>query len=168
MLSWAPVRHRPAAKGRHLPDRTMEAIMTRSVIVLAIALAALAPAAQAQPAPDTENGRYTFSQVPDGMLRLDTRSGAVSICARKDAGWACNTVPDERTALENEIARLQNENGALKKDMLARGLPLPGAVAGAPSAQRELNLKVPLPSDAEIDRVMSAFEKMWRRIQEMV
>jgi hypothetical protein len=146
----------------------MEAIMTRSVIVLAIALAALAPAAQAQPAPDTENGRYTFSQVPDGMLRLDTRSGAVSICARKDAGWACNTVPDERTALENEIARLQNENGALKKDMLARGLPLPGAVAGAPSAQRELNLKVPLPSDAEIDRVMSAFEKMWRRIQEMV
>jgi hypothetical protein len=27
---------------------------------------------------------------------------------------------------------------------------------------------VPLPSDAEIDRVMSAFEKMWRRLQEMV
>ena len=34
--------------------------------------------------------------------------------------------------------------------------------------QRELNLKVPLPSDAEIDRVMSAFEKMWRRIVDMV
>ena len=128
-----------------------------------------APSAQAQTAPDSENGRYTFSQVPDGMLRLDTRTGAVSLCARKEAGWACNTVPDERQALENEIARLQRENGALKKDMLARGLPLPGGVASAPSAQqRELNLKVPLPSDAEIDRVMSAFEKMWRRIQEMV
>ena len=36
------------------------------------------------------------------------------------------------------------------------------------AAQRELNLKVPLPSDAEIDRVMSAFEKMWRRIVDMV
>jgi hypothetical protein len=139
------------------------------LLVLVAALLAFAPSAQAQTPPDSENGRYTFSQVPDGMLRLDTRSGAVSLCAKKDAGWACNAVPDERAALENEIARLQRENGALKKDMLARGLPLPGGVASAPSAQqRELNLKVPLPSDAEIDRVMSAFEKMWRRIVDMV
>ena len=68
------------------------------------------------------------------MLRLDTRTGAVSICAKKDAGWACNTVPDERQALESEIDRLQRENGALKKDMLARGLPLPGTVAGSSPA----------------------------------
>ena len=141
----------------------------RSLPLLVLAFVLSAPAAQAQTTPDSENGRYSFSSVPDGMLRLDTRTGQVSICARKDAGWACNTVPDERTALENEIARLQRENGALKKDMIARGLPLPGGVASAPSAsQRELQLKVPLPSDAEIDRVMSAFEKMWRRLVDMV
>ena len=75
------------------------------------------------------------------MLRLDTRTGAVSLCAKQAAGWACNAVPDERAALENEIARLQRENGALKKDMLARNLPLPGGVSGAPqrAQQRELN-----------------------------
>ena len=140
----------------------------RSLPLLVLAFVALAPPVQAQTAPDSENGRYTFSQVADGMLRLDTRTGAVSLCAKKDAGWACNAVPDERAALESEIARLQRENGALKKDMLARGLALPGGVASAPSAQqRELNLKVPLPSDAEIDRVMSAFEKMWRRLVDM-
>jgi hypothetical protein len=139
-------------------------------VVLVSTVAALAPAAQAQNAPDTENGRYSFSQVADGMLRLDTRTGQVSLCAKQASGWACSTVPDERAALENEIARLQRENGALKKDMIARGLPLPGGVASAPSAekQRELQLKVPLPSDAEIDRVMSAFEKMWRRLIDMV
>ena len=106
----------------------------------------------------------------DGTLRLDTRTGAVSLCAKKDAAWSCNAVPDERTALENEIARLQRENGAMKKDMLARGLPLSGGIAGGAPAdpQRELNLKVPLPSDAEIDRVMSAFEKIWRRLVDMV
>ena len=137
--------------------------------VLVSAVVAFAPAAYAQTAPDTENGRYVFNQVSDGMLRLDTRTGQVSLCAKKDTGWACNAVPDERQALESEITRLQRENGALKKDMLARGLALPGGVASAPSAQqRELNLKVPLPSDAEIDRVMSAFEKMWRRIVDMV
>ena len=105
--------------------------------VLALATVAAVPAALAQTAaPDSENGRYSFNQVADGMLRLDTRTGQVSLCARKDAGFACNTVPDERTALENEIARLQRENGALKKDMLARNLPLPGGVATAPSAEQ--------------------------------
>src|SRR5262245_10193234 len=163
--------HGPAAKPRQgLGRAKMEAFMTRSVIVLAVAFAALASAAQAQPVPDTENGRYTFSQVADGMLRLDTRSGAVSICAKKESGWACNLVPDERQALENEIARLQRENGTLKKDMLARGLPLPNGVASAPSVgdQRELNLRVPLPSDADIDRAMSVFEKAWRRLVEIM
>jgi hypothetical protein len=145
--------------------------MRRLIVVLALAAAAGGPAALAQTAaPDSENGRYTFNKVADGLLRLDTRTGQVSLCTKKEAGFACNTVPDERSALENEIARLQRENGLLKKDMLARNLPLPGGIASAPSAdqQRELNLKVPLPSDAEIDRVMSAFEKMWRRLVDMV
>jgi hypothetical protein len=138
-------------------------------IVLVSALVAFAPAAYAQTAPDTENGRYVFNQVTDGMLRLDTRTGQVSLCAKKDTGWACNAVPDERQALESEITRLQRENGALKKDMVARGLPLPSGVTGRPpSSQRELNLTVPLPSDAEIDRMMSALEKMWKRLTDMV
>ena len=34
--------------------------MTRSAIILTVAFAALAPAAHAQPTPDSENGRYTF------------------------------------------------------------------------------------------------------------
>ena len=142
----------------------------RSLPLLVLAFLALAPSVQAQTAPDSENGRYTFSQVADGMLRLDTRTGAVSLCAKKDAGWACNAVPDERAALENEIARLQRENGALKKDMLARNLPLPPGVSAPQSAQREreLQLKVPLPSDAEIDRMMTVFEKMWRRLVDMM
>jgi len=150
--------------------KTMEAFMTRSVIVLAMLAMTFGAPAHAQTTPDSENGRYTFSPVPDGQLRLDTRTGAVSLCARKDASWSCTAVPDERQALENEITRLQRENGAMKKDLLARGLPLPGGIASAPSAdkQRELQLKVPLPSDAEIDRVMSAFEKMWRRLIDMV
>lgn len=137
--------------------------------VLVSAVVAFAPAAYAQTAPDTENGRYVFNQVSDGMLRLDTRTGQVSLCAKKDTGWACNAVPDERQALESEITRLQRENGALKKDMVARGLPLPsGVTGGSPTKPRELNLTVPLPSDAEIDRMMSALEKMWKRLTDMV
>ena len=145
--------------------------MRRLIVLLGMTLILAAPAAQAQTAtPDGENGRYSFGTVADGMLRLDTRTGQVSLCAKQAAGWSCSTVPDERQALESEIARLQRENGALKKDILARNLPLPSDVTGVPQTaqQRELQLKVPLPSDAEIDRVMSAFEKMWRRLVDMV
>ena len=72
--------------------------------------------------PDSENGRYSFYPVADGVLRLDTRTGQISQCSRSDAGWACKVVPDERSALETEIARLQGENATLKKQLLARGL----------------------------------------------
>jgi len=138
-------------------------------LVLVSAVVVFASAAHAQTAPDSENGRYALNQVSDGMLRLDTRTGQVSLCAKKDTNWACNVVPDERQALESEITRLQRENGVLKKEMVTRGLPLPSGVAGgSPSSPRELNLTVPLPSDAEIDRMMSAFEKMWKRLTDMV
>ena len=81
---------------------------------------------------DTEAGRFSFHKVDEGFLRLDTRTGQVSLCNHKNLGWACETIPDERAALENEIARLQTGNAALKKDMLARGLSLPDPVKPEP------------------------------------
>jgi hypothetical protein len=115
--------------------------------------------------PDSENGRYSASPVADGVLRLDTRSGQVSHCSRNDADWACKVVPDERSALETEIARLQGENVTLKKELLGRGLPVPG-VSG-PSGGKSGEPELKLPSDAEVDKVISFLEKVWRRLVEM-
>ena len=139
-------------------------------LLIAAVLAAAATAAQAQTAtPDSENGRFTFNQVQDGILRLDTRTGQVSLCGKRTAGWACQAVPDERAALETEIGRLQNENATLKKDMIARGLPLPGGLrAGDPSTSGRNQIELKLPSDADIDRMMTFMEKMWRRLIDMV
>lgn len=141
--------------------------MIRSALVLIVlALAATSAAAQGA-APDAENGRFSFNQVPEGLLRLDTRTGQVSLCSKREAGWACQVVPDERAVLESEVARLQAENGALKKEMIARGVPLPGPTTGAPPKVRpEVELR--LPSDAELDRVMTFMEKAWRRLLDMV
>jgi hypothetical protein len=88
-------------------------------VTLTLLLADFAALSAQMATPDSENGRYSFSPVVDGVLRLDTRTGQISQCSRSDAGWACKVVPDERSALETEIARLQGENATLKKELLA-------------------------------------------------
>jgi hypothetical protein len=148
--------------------------MSRFVFALLMAVTAFAGgAAQAQtaaPEVSPEDGRYTFHRVDDGFLRLDGRTGQVSLCSRKTVGFGCHAVPDERTALENEIARLQNESSALKKELLTRGIALPGGIKDDKDAQvakrDEPDLK--LPSAAEIERMRVMVEKVWRRLVDMI
>jgi hypothetical protein len=139
-------------------------------------------AASAESAPDTENGRYTLSPAGDGgMVRLDTRTGTVSNCNNSGAGWACYAVPDERTAMDSEIGRLQAENEKLKAQLASRdgtvqgkvdeALPkdaLPKSDKNAPKiAESERKIEIPLPSDQDMDRVMSFVERAWRRLVDM-
>jgi hypothetical protein len=143
--------------------------MIRTALFMVAALALAAPAAWAQSAvPESDDSRYTFNRVDDGDRRLDGRTGQVSICARRSVGWTCEAVPDERAALEAEIARLQGENTAVKQELLARNLPLPGTVKPeAPAAERD-EPRLQLPDDADLNKVMNFIEKIWRRLVEMI
>jgi hypothetical protein len=122
--------------------------------------------------PDPENGRYSFNRVDEGFLRVDHRTGQVSLCDRRAVGWACQAIPDDRTALESEITRLQNENASLKTELLSRNLPLPNAskdqtqVDSHAATRGEPTLR--LPSDEDLDRVKIFIEKVWRRLVEMM
>ena len=146
-----------------------------SLLVVAVCLAGVAPTMAAE-TPDTENGRYTLQPSGDGMLRLDTRTGRVSNCSNSDAGWACYAVPDERAALDAEIGRLQGENAKLKEQLASReAAPAPGKIEDAlPKSDRAPNtadgqrkIEIPLPSDQDMDRVMSFLERAWRRLIDM-
>jgi hypothetical protein len=145
--------------------------MIRSMLA-AVALSVVAPAVLAQDAtPDSANGRYTFSPRPNGVLRLDNRTGQVGLCTQRPAGWACEIAPSERTAFETEIGRLQRENAVLKRTLIAHNLPLPNgmqppAAADAPSKSDALVLK--LPDNAEMQRVVTFFQRAWRRFVEAV
>jgi hypothetical protein len=141
--------------------------MIRYAVATMLAGAVLVGPARAE-APDTEGNRYQFNQVQDGYLRLDLKSGALSLCSRRDAGWSCLAVPDDRAAFDAEIARLQGENVALKKALIDRGLPLPGGVTAPPPTAQTGGGDLKLPSDADVDRAMTMVEKMWRRLLEMM
>ena len=109
------------------------------------------------PAGAEEGGRYSFHRSGDTFLRLDAKTGQVSECSHSATAWACNTVADERRALENEIARLQAENARMKKALLAKG-----------ETPNESGTSPKLPSDAELDRAFSFMKNVWRRLIEMM
>jgi hypothetical protein len=135
-------------------------IRTLAVAVMAATL--IGSARADQPAPDTEGGRYVFSKQANGLLRLDTQSGAVALCSEQPVGWACQLAPEDRAVFEREIARLQSENAALKRALLAHGLTLPPGVApDADTAQNDSTLR--LSSDADIDRAIAFVGHVWQR-----
>jgi hypothetical protein len=128
----------------------------------------LVPALADEATPDNDGGRYSFSKQADGVLRLDTQTGEVSMCSQRAVGWACQAAPDDRAVLENEIARLRRENAALKKDILGRGLPLPAGATSEPPAVSEDH---PLPSlndNADVDRVVAFARRAWQRFIDII
>lgn len=136
-------------------------------------------AAVAQSMPDGEKGRYSMSTVGTSVIRLDTRTGAVSTCSNSGAGWACYAVPDEREALDAEIGRLQADNERLKAELAAREPVVTGKIDEAlpktdslkkpdpKVAEGERKIEIPLPSDRDMDRMMSFLERAWKRLIEM-
>jgi hypothetical protein len=132
---------------------------TSRILFSAIALALLIGAA---PDADQAGGRYRMTPAEGGaFLRLDTQTGAMSVCQRKDGRWACEAVPDERRALETEIDRLKSEVRRLE-ELLA--LPDPGTPDGK-RAQRS-GPKLSLPSEEDLDRAMDYAQRMMRKFKE--
>jgi hypothetical protein len=125
--------------------------MLLSLMLLSLATAALAQ----QPAdPATENGRYSMTPVQDGFLRLDTRTGTVAMCRLVNGAPECRLAADERTAMENEIGRLQAENKQLRLKAP------PGPSAAAPPSN--------LPSEQDMDRALSFAERFMRRMMRIM
>jgi hypothetical protein len=129
-----------------------------------------------------EATRFSFHRIGDAFVRLDGVTGQVAQCSQTPAGWTCTVAPDERTALDGEIARLQRENASLKKSLLARG-DVPGAMAEIkPEAKPVPPGNVPdpspgtakppadlkLPTDAEVDRAIAYMKGVWRKLVDMM
>jgi hypothetical protein len=126
------------------------------------------PAFAEDATPDNDHGRYTFSKAADGFVRLDTQTGEVALCSQRTVGWACLAAPEDRAVLENEIARLRSENATLKQDILSRGLPLPAGTMPEPPVAQNAAPTLQLPSDADVDRVMTFVGRVWHRLVEAI
>jgi hypothetical protein len=89
----------------------------------------------AQSAPDSENGRYSMTPIPEGVLRLDTRTVSGKI--------------DEALPKSDPFKKAEPQAREPK------------------AAEGERRIEIPLPSDQDVDRVMSFLERAWRRLIDM-
>ncbi|MDI9849493.1 hypothetical protein QM467_15660 [Rhodoblastus sp. 17X3] len=138
--------------------------------LLAFGLAATTLSARAEPAPvsaaapadappgaaaatsdaaDSANGRFAMTPTVDGFLRLDTRTGQVSLCTLASGQVQCRASADERAALEAEIDRLASENKRLK------------AAAPAPPQAAEVE------EERRFDRALDRAERFMRRMMQL-
>ncbi len=100
----------------------------------------------------TDSARYVLQRVEGGLIRMDTTTGAMAQCSPRDGVWSCRSLSAGETGLADQVAALKAENEALK--------------ARLAEAEAKRGRTLDLPSDADIDRVMSVFEKMMRRFMD--
>ena len=102
---------------------------------IALAAALILTAASA-PNLGRAEGRFALSARRDGVVRLDTATGAVSHCSPTKGVWRCETLPVEMSrldALTMEVAALTAKVAALSASIKA---PVPRAVRAEPPEPR--------------------------------
>lgn len=145
--------------------------MPKSLAVLSLALVTLgAAAAGAQERP----ARFTMTPTEGGFVRLDTETGAVSICTRKEGQWACELLPESQQALSRKLERLEAENKRLEAELgRSRGpnLAAPGPQAPPPVPPELQEPPAPkesfsLPTEQDIDKAFDYLESVIRKFRD--
>lgn len=135
-----------------------------SVLSTVVVLSILSGGATAQ----ERSGRYVMNPTENGFVRLDTETGAMSLCARKDGNWACEAMDDPARRLRQENERLAAENSALKAEVsrLEQLAAKPGEkLLPDPGGERPGG-KLELPSDREVDQALDYVERMYRKFRD--
>ena len=131
-------------------------------------------------------GRFTFNRIDNGFLRLDTQNGQVAYCRAQTAGWSCQAVPENRSELDADVARLQSDMTALKtlksditrlqdeivalrREVAAlKEPPPPRPPADLTSPDKGPDVTIRLPTHDDVARARAFLEKTWHRLVEMI
>lgn len=148
----------------------------KTSIVMAVAVMstmAMAPSSQAA------SGRYQMTPVEDGFMRLDTQTGAVSICKNKDGKVTCKLAEDGADKYAKDIDALKQENQKLRGEVerleqhfgLETNKNKPGQPNDlAPPVPPSTTFKVPREEDVDqmfnyIEGMLNKFRERLRRLE---
>jgi hypothetical protein len=97
-----------------------------------------------------ETTTYTLEKTDDGYVRMNNKTGEMSICQEKSGQLICKLAAEERTAYEEDIADLKTRVTKLEETVASMG-KIPPVIRDA------------LPSDEEFEKGLSYMEKFMRR-----
>ncbi len=100
--------------------------------------------------------RYRLEKSADGYVRMDTETGAMSICQEKDGQLVCRVAADERGAFQDEIDRLQDR----VKNLDERVAKLENSLSQ--------KLESSLPSEEDFNKTMGYMERFLRSFMGIV
>jgi hypothetical protein len=115
--------------------------------------------------PQERQGRYVMSPADNGFARLDTETGDMAVCTRKDGKWACEPMDDEAQRMRAQIDQLTAENRDLKAevDRLDKQAGGEGERSGALGRPGR---KLDLPSEQDVDKAFDYVEGMIRKFRD--
>jgi hypothetical protein len=131
--------------------------------LIVVGLAGVALAATSGPKADETGGRYSMTPTANGVVRLDTQTGAMSLCTGTVGQWSCQDMNDSQRNLTAEIDRLRAENKSLRDqlDHVDQNLGLNDNNPDVPPKP-----KLTLPSERDVDRAFDYLEAMAKKIHE--
>ncbi|TIW20147.1 MAG: hypothetical protein E5V65_08925 [Mesorhizobium sp.] len=103
-----------------------------------------------------ETDRYQLEKSANGYVRMDTQTGAMSICEERSGQLVCKMAADERAAFQDEIDRLQGSVKALDE----RVAKLENSLSARLESQ--------LPSEEDFNKTMSYMERFFRSFMDIV
>jgi outer membrane murein-binding lipoprotein Lpp len=140
--------------------------MHRPILFLAALLSLAAPAAgQETPAP---SGRYQIAPDEDGFVRLDTRTGAMTHCGKREGSWRCDVLAEERSDLEQRLEALAGKVDALSAEVARLADRLAAVEAEPGAAQSPGAAPSPEAREEDFDEALSFAERLMRRFFDMV
>ncbi len=141
--------------------------MTLTGVLVGGFLAAAVGGAVAQTAKERP-GRYSMSPADGGgFVRLDTETGAMALCQRRDTEWNCREMAEPGRGLGDEVERLRAENQRLKGEIRQMEDIIVGDKRGGGERRAERpGSTFQLPSEQDVDQAMTYVQRMMRKFRE--
>ncbi|MFK0690049.1 hypothetical protein ACFX5Q_17830 [Mesorhizobium sp. IMUNJ 23033] len=103
-----------------------------------------------------ETDRYKLEKSANGYVRMDTQTGAMSICEERAGQLVCKMAADERAAFQDEVDRLHTSMKAMDE----RVTRLENSLSA--------RLESKLPSEEDFNKTMSYMERFLRSFMGIV
>lgn len=112
-----------------------------------------------------EAGRYSMSPTDGGFVRLDTKTGTMSLCTKAGGDWSCADMPESADANRKRLEELETENKTLK-DEIKRYEETFGLADGAPKSPDGAPKSFTMPDEKDVDKAFDYLEGMIKKFRE--